>query len=221
MQKEPDVFPHECMLYQQVIYLESMVDIHFNSYIEQYTKWQELSAEIEKLKELSKIHRPLLNNELYEELNNDDVIQEFSQPSSLSYAYPLDKLCTGEHFQKTSRVSDDFQQLTKELNKKEKLIQDLVRDNKVFYKSAQENAEMIEEKILRISLLEKELQWKESVNSLWLNINHICPKIEVFWKINEIFKEQNSRLIEMLSTFCENEDNHKYLNVRKLLMDYN
>jgi len=56
----------------------------------------------------------------------------------------------------------------------------LRKENIIFYNSAQTNAELLEEKLYKMSLLEKELQTIESINSLWLNINHVCPKIEVF-----------------------------------------
>lgn len=117
----------------------------------------------------------------------------------MTFSNVYDRAFSGERLQKTARYSDDYQQLTKELSKKEKLIQDLIKDNKIFFDSAQENAEILEEKLYKISLLEKELQTTESINSLWLNVNHVCPKIEIFCSMNDILKDQNSRLIGILS----------------------
>lgn len=65
-QPEPEDSLPEYFLQEQIIYLESMVNSHYNSYIEYYTKCSELAAEIERLQESFKVRKPSYNTELYE-----------------------------------------------------------------------------------------------------------------------------------------------------------
>ena len=116
-QPEPEDSLPEYFLQEQIVYLESMVNSHYNSYIEYYTKCNKLEADIERLIESFKVQKPLFNRDLYEWLNNDDMIDDSINNSVISFAQPYDKAFSGDRLQKTARYSDDYQQLTKELNK--------------------------------------------------------------------------------------------------------